>query len=169
VEIAVGMTVFVIAILGFSRALISSMQASQKTRELDRATQAANQMLERMEAEAFADVFRRFNADPADDPGGAGTAPGASFAVEGLSALSDDPDGLAGEVIFPVQVGAPSQLREDAVLPEIGMPRDLDGDGVIDAANHAVDYTLLPVLIRVRWRSASGPGTLEVETMLGNY
>ena len=163
------MTVFSIVILGFSRALISSMHASQKTRELDRATQAANEVLERIEAEAFAQAFRRFNADPADDPGGAGTAPGASFAVTGLSALPDDADGLAGEVIFPSPGGAPSQLREDVILPELGMPRDLDGNGVIDAANHALDYTLLPVLIRVRWCSASGPAFFELRTMLGNY
>jgi hypothetical protein len=65
--------------------------------------------------------------------------------------------------------GAPSQLREDVVLPDLGMPRDLNGDGVVDASNHDVDYTLLPVLVRVRWRSASGTGQFELRTMIGNY
>jgi hypothetical protein len=165
----IGISVLLVGVLGFSRTLVGASKSAQKTREMERATQTARQMIERIEAEAFADRFRSFNGDAADDPGVAGTAPGANFAVQGLSALPGDPDGKPGEIIFPVQNGAPAILREDADMPSLGMPRDLNGDGIVDAANHATNYKLLPVIVRVRWRSANGPGQFELKTMLANY
>jgi hypothetical protein len=72
-------------------------------------------------------------------------------------------------VIFPTVAGLPGQLREDAVNSLLGMPRDLNGDGAVDAASHASDYKLLPVQVRVRWRSPSGPGVVELHTLLANY
>jgi type II secretory pathway pseudopilin PulG len=169
IELALAMAVLVVGVLGFSQSIMSARLSIQRTHELDRAAQATREMLERIEAEAFADAFRRFNADPSDDPGGAGTAPGASFAVNGLSALPSDVDHMPGEVIFPIRPGFSSQLREDAVLPELGMPRDLNGDGVVDGNDHALDYRLLPVIVRVNWRSAAGPASYELKTLLANY
>jgi hypothetical protein len=165
----IGLVIMTVGVVSFSAALVSSMRASKSTDEVNRATKAAHAVLERIEAEAFADAFRRFNGNTADDPGGAGTAPGANFAVSGLTAEANDPDGFPLEVVFPIQPGDASRLQENVVFPELGMPRDLNGDGVVDAANHSVDYKLLPVLVRVRWRSAAGSGRLEFRTMLANY
>jgi prepilin-type N-terminal cleavage/methylation domain-containing protein len=169
IEVMVGMIILAVGAVSFSGALVSSIRASKSTDEVNRATKAAHAVLERIQAEAFADAFRRFNSNTADDPGGAGTAPGANFAVTGLTAEEGDADGFPLEVVFPIQPGDSSRLQEDVVLPELGMPRDLNGDGVIDSANHSVDYKLLPVLVRVRWRSAAGSGRLEFKTMLANY
>jgi hypothetical protein len=60
-------------------------------------------------------------------------------------------------------------LREDVNLPELGMPRDLNGDGAVDAGNHSTDYRLLPVIVRVRWQGAGGPSQFELKTMLANF
>jgi len=68
--------------------------------------------------------------------------------------------------------GAPPsvwQLREDLDLPDLGMPRDLNGDSMIDSANHAEDYILLPVQVRVRWNGAFGERELDLFTMLGEF
>jgi hypothetical protein len=46
------------------------------------------------------------------------------------------------------------------------MPRDLDGDGVVDALNHATNYVLLPVRVRVAWRGVSGARQLDFDTLL---
>jgi hypothetical protein len=164
-----GIVILLVGVLGFSRSLIGTAREAQKAREADRATQAAREVLEKIDAEAFAEAFRRYNADPNDDPGGPNTAPGASFAVAGLSALPGDPDGLPGEVVFPTAAGAPGALRENVNNPELGMPRDLNGDGVVDALDHSTDYKLLPVIVRVRWQGSAGPGSVEISTLLANY
>jgi type II secretory pathway pseudopilin PulG len=169
IELTVGIAILMIGVFGFSRSIVSISSSSQKQHELARATQAARDVMERIGAEAFPEAFRRFNSDPADDPGGPGTAPGSGFAVAGLSALPGDADGLPGEVIFPTPSAAPSQLREDVTIADLGMPRDLNGDGAVDANNHALDYKLLPVIVRVRWRTASGAGEFELKTMLAGY
>lgn len=169
IEVLVGLVVLLVGVMSFSGALVSSIRATKRTDEINRATKAAHAILERIEAEAFADAFRRFNGDASDDPGGAGTAPGANFAVTGLDAQPGDADGLPGEVVFPIQPGDATQLREDVALPELGLPRDLNGDGVTDASNHATDYRLLPLLVRVRWRSSAGPAEVEFKTMIANY
>jgi hypothetical protein len=114
-------------------------------------------VLERIQAEAFPEAFRRFNGSAADDPGGANTRSGNTFAVPGLSARRDDPDGQPGEVVFPTLDAAPGQLIESVNMASLGMPRDLNGDGAIHAtADYSTSYVLLPVLVRVRWEGAAG-------------
>jgi hypothetical protein len=168
-EVIVATGVLLVGVLGFAQAIVAANISAQRTREADRATQAIREVLERIDAEAFADAFRRFNGDSSDDPGGAGTAPGAGFEVKGLQALADDVDGLPGEVIFPTASGSTAELREDQPSSELGMPRDLNGDGLLDAFNHAVDYKILPVIVRVRWRTATGPAQVDLKTLLANY
>ena len=127
-------------------------------------------LLERIQGEAFLQAFRSFNALGSDDPSGANTAPGANFAVPGLRAAPGDADGKPGEVIFPTPAGGPGLLRENVTNVKLGMPHDLNGDGVIDGLNHSLDYKLLPVLVRVRWQSADGTSaTVELKTILANY
>ena len=77
--------------------------------------------------------------------------------------MPGDPDGLAGEIIFPVAGG---ELREDLVDAELGFPRDLDGDG-IDGQAHNGDYEILPILIRVRWTGQLGERTFDLYLAVG--
>ena len=167
-EVLIAFAVLMGGLLGFARALVCSMEASNTSHEATLAREAARRMIENLRSEAFADLFVRHNGDPQDDPGAPGSAPGKDFVVDGLSPWDRDPDGFAGEILFPVNAATPAFLREDVVLPRLGMPRDLTGDGVIDAQDHAGDYLLLPVLVRVDWRSASGRGRVELRTMLGD-
>ena len=179
IELVVASVVLLVALL----ALASSMNASRTLRtvttENGLATDAAGNMLERLRNTTFDEVFARYNDDPADDPNGPGTAPGHRFAVQGLRALDSAADGLVGEVVFPTilapsgalgPAGGPapmvSQLREDVVDPALGMPRDLNADLVIDAADHAGDYFVLPVSIELRWRGGNGERVHRVYTML---
>ena len=170
VEITIGCVVLVTGVLGFAQAMISLEKAQQHTRDVGRATQAARQVLEAIQAQSFAEAFRAYNGTPADDPGGPGTAPGKNFSVPGLTPRANDPDGFVGEVIFPTPPGQPGVLRENTVDPKLGMPRDLNGDGLINnLADYSTTYTILPVRVRVQWTGAGGPGAVELRTLLGNY
>ena len=169
-ELSFSITLLVLGISAISRLTVGLTRAANVARETDFATQAAKAMLERIQGEAFLQAFRSFNALGSDDPSGANTAPGANFAVPGLRAAPGDADGRPGEVVFPTPSTLPGVLREDVTNVKLGMPHDLNGDGVIDGLNHSLDYKLLPVLVRVRWQSADGTtATVELKTILANY
>jgi len=112
----------------------------------------------------LADICALYNADPDDDPGGFDTAPGPFFEVEGLDPRPGDVDGAVGEIIMPTTDGF--DLREDVVDDQIGTPRDLDLDGVIDSADHSADYLILPVLVRLEWRGSTGDRVMSFKTIL---
>jgi type II secretory pathway pseudopilin PulG len=169
-ELSFSITLLVLGISAISRLTVGLTRAANVARETDFATQAAKALLERIQGEAFLQAFRRFNDLGTDDPSGANTAPGANFAVPGLRAAPGDADGLPGQVIFPTPAGGPGLLRENVNDARLGMPHDLNGDGVIDGLNHALDYKLLPVLVRVSWQSTDGTtATVELKTILANY
>jgi hypothetical protein len=154
--------------LGFAKVLVVSASSASSAREEALAAEAARQMLTTVQSAGFVQIFGLFNGATSDDPGGVGTAPGASFAIQGLNAADNDADGMPGEILFPVTAGAPTVLREDLVDARFGTPRDLNGDGLIDNANHAANYTLIPLVVRVRWRGTRGIGTYELKTMVAN-
>jgi hypothetical protein len=166
-ELVMAMFVLIVGVLSFAQTLVSLERVDGKTREASQATEAARAVMEKIAAEAFAEAFRRYNAVPSDDPGGAGTAPGATFSVAGLSPRSGATS--VGEVIFPVDPDAPGAMDETITDGLLGMPRDLNGDGDSTDQNVTTSYMVLPVIVRVRWQSASGPGEVSLRTMLGNY
>ena len=156
------MAFLLVATLGYSQSLIAGMRLADTTRERALATQAARQILEELQDEDFGDVFALYNESAGDDPQGPGSGPGSTFDVEGLRPEPDDPDGRVGEIVFPV-IG--SQLREDADLPALGTPVDMNANG-IDSVDHALDYQLLPVAVRVSWRSSGTSMRVELRTYL---
>lgn len=165
-ELMIALTLLVSALLGYSQAILTATASSAGVREEDQAAQAVRSVVQTLKSASFIEAFSLFNAYPNDDPGGLGTAPSANFAVPGLHSAPGDPDGQPGEIIFPTAANAPSILRENIPDPRFGTPRDLNGDGVIDGANHAGNYILLPVVVRVRWAGAAGVSTFEAKTLV---
>lgn len=160
--------VLTIAAGGLMSSIVASMALNRVNNETGLAQAYARRAIERMKGVDFADVFATFDKNPADDPSGVGTAPGANFEAFGLEPLATDLDGRPGEISFPtVDFGGVAQLREDVSDPALGMPRDLNGDGLPpDALDHAADYRVLPVRVRVQWRGATGPRSITIETLL---
>jgi hypothetical protein len=119
-------------------------------RETALATDVARMHFEDMRAVALADAFATFNADGTDDPPSNVQIAGNEFQVDakenGLEAV--------GRIVLPVN--ADGELREDLDMPALGMPQDLNGDGLIDDRDHRDDYIVLPVLLRLSWRGSSG-------------
>ena len=163
IEVLIAVSVFAIAIGAVSTSLVNTSSLRSANRETTIASDAAESMLENVAAQDFEDVFVLFNRNPKDDPDGEGTAPGCYFDVDLIDARRDDPDGFVGEILFP---GDGLELREDANDPALGLPRDLNGDSVIDGLDHSADYILLPVRVRLEWRGLTGNGSMEFLTTL---
>ncbi len=161
VEIVVVLAILTVG-LGFMVQTISAVnRLAPVNRESARAVDAARAMVEEMRAANFVDAFAMYNADPADDPAGAGTAPGMGFVAFGLGVRTNDVDGRVGSIEYPT-IG--DEVREDVVDASLGMPRDLNGDGVIDALDHSGDYEILPFRVRLDWTGATGARSLVVHT-----
>jgi len=169
IEILISLTILTIALGAFGQAIVGSTEHTVSQRETTIVTEAARRTLETLQATEFDEVFRRFNDDPNDDPA-SGLSPGPDVDVPGLEALPTDPDGFIGQVVFPTTtLGGGAELREDVQDPALGMPRDLNGDGVVDALDHSADYRLLPVLVRFEWTTPSGPAEVEFRSILAEY
>lgn len=166
-EVMVAALVLTVAVVSSLGSMVTSYALNRTNRETSIAEDAARRILEEVRSVPFAEAFAIYNADASDDGGLTVAARGPNFAVRGLEAAANDPDGLCARVMFPSQVvGGVEQLREDVVDPELGMPQDLNGDGPVDAANHSNAYVLLPVRVRIEWRGAAGRRTLDLNSIV---
>jgi type II secretory pathway pseudopilin PulG len=165
VELLTGITILVFGIGALVSLVATTTAASRLNRETALALSAAQGTLERMRGEPFEQLFARYNQDASDDPAGPGSAPGADSAVPGLDPQPGDADGMALEIVLPA-VGP--ELFEDEAVALFSLPRDLDMDGTVDAADHAGDYRVLPVLVRVSWRGRTGSRTIQLLTTIAD-
>jgi hypothetical protein len=164
VEMAIAAVVLTVAVCGLSGSVVSAVALNRVNHETALAEAAVRGAMEQVTGAPFAEAFARFNTDPTDDPAGPGTAPGGTFAVAGLRG---DGAALPGRIVFPtVDAGGGPELRENVEDAALGMPRDLNGDGNIDALDHAGNYRLLPVRVSVTWRGVSGLRNLTIESLL---
>ncbi len=72
--------------------------------------------------------------------------------------------GEGGEAAVPTW-----ELREDYQDERLGLPRDLNGDSILDSLDHSEDYILLPILVRIKWEGRHGPRVYEVFSMLAEF
>ncbi len=163
IELSITIAFLAIAFGAVVSTLTASIYLNKSNSESHEAYLAGCSAIERLRSARFDEAFAAFNADPTDDPGGVGKALGNAFDVSGLSPQSGDADGRVGEIVFP---GDGFDLREDAVNAELGLPCDLNGDGLVDNKDHSGNYKLLPVVVRVRWRGEAGDRVLEFTTLL---
>jgi hypothetical protein len=141
---------------------MASTALNSTNRESVVAMQAAQSALEALKGTAFDEIYARHDGNQANDPAD-GLSPGQYFTVSALDLQVGDLDGFAGSIEFP---GGDKELREDADDLELGMPRDLNGDGGVDALDHSADYRILPVRLVVEWRGKTGERRLELVSVL---
>ncbi len=102
IEMMVVMAVMTVAVSMFTSMVMATARQRGINRENAIAANAARTKIELMRNEEFLEIFRLFNQDKSDDPDGAGTGPGHRFFVYGLDPLPGNPDGLVGQINFPV-------------------------------------------------------------------
>ncbi|QDU65520.1 type IV pilus modification PilV family protein [Engelhardtia mirabilis] len=162
-EVTVVMVILTVAVGLLSSTMSSTSRVGPMLSEEALAAEAARFQFETIRTVDFEAIFATYNSDPTDDPGGNGTAPGASFAVAGLDPQEGDADGFVGRIHFPEQDG---RLAEDCQYTRLGLPRDLDGDGVVDSADHSDNYTILPIELVIQWNGSVGNRQLRFQTAM---
>lgn len=158
--------IMAVALQIFVQITFATTQQRKVNRKNFLAMEASRSTIEHLRGLDLGQVFALYNDDPSDDPGGPGTAPGPYFVVSSLTPIEAAFEGNQGQLIFPVDSAEPSILREDVDNRDLGLPRDMDGDGVIDGEDHSLDYSILPVEVRVVWRGQSGRRQLSQHVLL---
>ncbi len=150
-ETVIGMSVMIIGLLAMTSTsvVVHSLDESDKARRL--ATTAQQAVIDQLNVRAAALVGDEAGwATALTDSYGDGGTPGSTFAVQGL----DPWEGMAQ--IGSVRVVTDETITDDELGGPMGMPRDLDGDGLVSNEDVTASATLLPVVLRIRWTGESG-------------
>ena len=150
-EIAFTITILLITIASTSAASVSLSSLRRQNRERSLAHNAASALAERVHSLARTAMdepgsWARNVVDGVCPPGQLGT----SFDVKELTPL----DGMAhvGSITFLAD-----ETRTDASLGvQLGLPRDLDGDGNATSTDVLATARLIPVVIELRWTGIRG-------------
>jgi hypothetical protein len=165
VEVAILAVLLLVAVGGLSGAVLSSLRLSRSSEESALADEATRALAARMQTSPFSQLFGLYDESP-----GPGAAPGAAFDVRGLTPQADDTDGRVGRIVFPTVELVPGvqALHEDVLDMRLGMEagRDLNGDTLVDAADHSNDYVILPARLIVEWTGAGGDRSYELDLLL---
>lgn len=164
--------IMVVTVLGMAQALLDSMTTNTMNREVAMATDGARRVISDLQGADFGSIFALYNSSQAGNTLNGQAVTAGAFAIDGLTPVTGDPDGLVGQILFPESTNLTGtvELREDLNDARFGMPRDLDGGGTAgDPLDHSGDYQVLPVVIEVDWRGPKGPAHVEFKTVLSRY
>ncbi len=84
----------------------------------------------------------------------AGGLPGGEVELPGWTPREDE------SAVCTIQVVTDETWSDLDLGVSLGLPRDLNGDGLIASADVSASATLLPVIVRARWRGRGGEGEL---------
>jgi prepilin-type N-terminal cleavage/methylation domain-containing protein len=194
-EVMVAAAILAIAIVGLLSVLTATQRLQQQTRESTLALNAIRDKLEELRNYPNFNDTSSANPCLVDYYTQTGTNPRTGmnynqFGVPGLNpdrpwASTDDldsdgfrdlaepgdseQDAVVGFIDFFIDE---SQSDEDAT--RVGLPMDLDGDGATTTTNTNTDgngdgfkdYNLVPVTVRVEWRSGNNSSFMQVSTAL---
>lgn len=163
IDVCVALLILAIAVGALVGTMFSALRLDQVNESRAAANQALRAVLEDMRTLEFSTVYAAYNTSSADDPD-----PDHDYKT-GLALKAKLPAGACGsapvaQVVFPED--KQGFLREDLVDASLGLPRDLNGDGDIDGNDHSADYKILPVTVKLEWKSQSGPQKIQVATVI---
>jgi prepilin-type N-terminal cleavage/methylation domain-containing protein len=150
-ELVITIAVLVMGLMAIS----ATVAGASILRHIDKERRLAETVL-RSTVEAMRSYSRSSLSNPAGwsqtmvtdfSPGG---AVGGTFDVPGLRAI---PGQLT---VGTIQVVVDERVTDKTLGVDLGMPRDLDADGVADNPNVSAKATMLPVVIRIQWMGTGG-------------
>ena len=151
VEVSAAMTVMFIAMLALTSTSLVVHSADQAEKERRLALNGMTAAVERLQARSAAAIDSDLGWGTAvTEAYAAGGAPGAGFDVAGLEPWID------GSPIGSIQIITDETLSDEDIDSALGMPRDLDADGLVVNGDVTNNAEILPVVVRVRWRGSAG-------------
>lgn len=139
VEVVVGIVLFTITLVGLGSMLVSNRQSQEMAAEEALVSHSFRRMVETIRSTPFSEI--------------ASTYQGFSFTVPEIEAT--------GTVqLFLNETGG------SADAAKLGLPRDLDGDGLPTSTDVSASYELLPVKIQISWTSFYGPQNRDLYLLL---
>lgn len=164
VEMALATTMLMVGIMAISAATLRMHQLGRQNRERTIAHNAMTQMGERLNsASAIAALTPSTWADTVIDAYSEGGAIGNLFTVTGLSPIEGEEE--PGFITFITD----ETLTDAELGVEMGMPRDLNGDG--DATDNDVtdSVELLPAIITISWAVRGADMSIKHPMFLMGY
>lgn len=164
IELAIAISILMIGMVSIVSVTTRMHSLRKQNRERNVVQNATRTMAERIHARSYlhssdpttwaANVVAEFS------PGG---RYGDEFDVEGLNLVPGE------DSVGTITIVTDESVTDAALGAQVGMPRDLDGDGdqtdtdVVDSAR------ILPVLLRLRWSSQTGTNEYEHAFYLMGY
>ena len=156
VEILIAAAVIAVALLVASSSSVRAELSRKEARERSQATAALGAADATLQSLGLTAAFQGYAPSPGGQPfPAAGSGPGAPFLATGLADAADPSQ--------QAQVTVRFFTDETEVVPEFGMPRDLDADGAatnddtsVLGAGGELLATILPYTLTLTWRGGDG-------------
>lgn len=145
------MTVLLVALMAMGASTLRMSSLRRQNRERAIAQNAIRTLSEQVHATS--DRIRRTGGEWSTELIEALTEGGQLGATFDIRSLTPQ---IGEQTVGTIQLVTDETATDDELGFELGMPRDLDGDGAIDNADVNGTARILPVVIRARWRGVSG-------------
>lgn len=163
-ELALAMTILLIALLSVSASTLRSHTLRRHNREHTVAHNALR---------AYAEQIHSASVEASTTPGtwgqalyalyGPGGSVGTQFDVPELDRASP------GVPVGSIRLVTDETLSDADLGVNIGMPRDLDGDGAVSETDVTASAKLLPMILSVEWTGVSGVQRIDVPFYVMGY
>ena len=156
IELAIAISILKLGMVSVLSATSGMHTLRKQNRERMLAQNAMRSIAERVHARSHQLSLQSNTwANDLADMFGPGGGFGNEFDVLGLTEADGD------AVVGTIQVITDETETDGTLDSQLGMPRDLNGDGDTLDGDVTSDAVLLPVLLQVRWRGQSGTITLN--------
>lgn len=164
-ETALAMIILLVALLAMSAATLRMHTLRRQNRERSIAQNAVRTTVDRVQAISHEALERDPNtwSQVVVAALSAGGEVGTQFNLAELT-----PTTVNGQV-GSIQVVVDETLTDAQLGMDMGMPRDLNADGVIDNTNVTASARVLPLIIQIQWIGVSGTVTMRHPAYLLGY
>lgn len=151
-EVSLAVAVIVIALLAMSASTLRTHSLRRQNRERAVAQNAVRMTAESIQAYSDRLLRADANAWPGEmaaamaDDGEVGT----EFAVPELTRIANTP------AVGRIQIVTDETVTDEELGVEMGMPRDLNGDGDASDTDVSDDARMYPIVVTTRWTGVSG-------------